>query len=46
MRWSFHKRRNRRYQIALEELKKTFVENGGSKLMSELKETPKREFNR
>lgn len=29
MRWSFHKRRNRRYQIALEELKKTYRDFGG-----------------
>lgn len=29
MRWSFHKRRDRRYQIALEELKKTYREFGG-----------------
>lgn len=34
MRWSFHKRRNRRYQIALEELSKTFIEYQGADLLS------------
>lgn len=44
MRWTFHKRRNRRYQIALEELKRAFVERGGNDLVRQLKEVPYKEF--
>ncbi len=40
MRWSFHKRRDHRYQIALDELKKTFSENGGGDIATVVQELP------
>lgn len=44
MRWTFHKRRNRRYQIALEELKRSFVERGGNDLVRQIKSMSLKEF--
>lgn len=46
MRWTFHKRRNRRYQIALEELKKTFVDCGGLHIIDTIKNVPRRKLTR
>ncbi len=44
MRLSFHKSRDKRYQIALEELRKTFQSNQGEAILADLRAVPLRKL--